>query len=237
MSPGCLGDPRSGGVARTGPRPVRKVGQREVARTSSGRDPISVVFGPREVDRLAVPEENAPVAADVSIRRAFPSDVRAVADLHVRAWQWAYRGQLPDALLDGLATEPREWWWGRVVSGDLGSAGHRLWVAERRRRLVGFVALGPTMDPGAPRTVGEVYAMYVEPDAVGTGVGRELLTHAVAELRLVDFVSATLWVLETNARARRFYEAAGWASDGARKEERAQDAVLREVRYRLDLSP
>jgi GNAT superfamily N-acetyltransferase len=194
------------------------------------------MFGPREVGE-GVLGGSASESADVVIRRASPADVHAVADLHVRAWQWAYRGQLPDSLLDGLASEPRERWWGRVVSGDLRASGHRLWVAERGPRLIGFVALGPTMDPGAPITVGEVYAMYVEPDVVGTGVGRELLAHAVGELRLVDFVGATLWVLETNARARRFYEMAGWVPDGATKEERAQGALLREVRYRIDLSP
>ena len=51
------------------------------------------------------------------------------------------------------------------------------------------------------------------------------------------FSAATLWVLETNARARRFYESAGWAADGATKTDRRGDIELREVRYRRALTP
>ncbi len=42
-------------------------------------------------------------------------------------------------------------------------------------------------------------------------------------------------MLETNVRARRFYETAGWRADGGRKTEQRGDVVLREVRYRVTL--
>ena len=42
-----------------------------------------------------------------SIRLATMADVEALAVLHVRAWQSAYRGLLPDDLLDGISLE--EW--------------------------------------------------------------------------------------------------------------------------------
>lgn len=43
---------------------------------------------------------------------------------------------------------------------------------------------------------------------------------------------ATLWVLEANARARRFYERKGWAVDGAAREEEVGGRRVTEVRYR-----
>jgi len=47
---------------------------------------------------------------------------------------------------------------------------------------------------------------------------------------------AILWVLESNRRARRFYEIAGWIPDGDAKTENRPDGIqLREVRYRIDL--
>lgn len=49
-------------------------------------------------------------------------------------------------------------------------------------------------------------------------------------------MSATLWVLTSNARARSFYERQGWADDGAVKAERRGTAVLEEVRYRRRLA-
>jgi hypothetical protein len=42
----------------------------------------------------------------------------------------------------------------------------------------------------------------------------------------------TLWVLDGNARARRFYERAGLVADGAAKHATFGGATLREVRYR-----
>lgn len=58
-----------------------------------------------------------------------------------------------------------------------------------------------------------------------------------AERGLADagFAEAYLWVLGSNARARRFYEIGGWAADGGTKVERRGEVELREVRYRRDL--
>ena len=42
---------------------------------------------------------------------------------------------------------------------------------------------------------------------------------------------ATLWVLDGSARARRFYEAAGWAPDGEERIEQLPGFAVREVRY------
>jgi hypothetical protein len=46
---------------------------------------------------------------------------------------------------------------------------------------------------------------------------------------------AVLWVLVTNARARRFYEAAGWACDEAVKTEEMVGTTVVETRYRRSL--
>lgn len=40
-----------------------------------------------------------------------------------------------------------------------------------------------------------------------------------------------LWVLEQNTRARRFYEAAGFAADGTREPFEVADVEVPEVRY------
>jgi hypothetical protein len=40
--------------------------------------------------------------AAIVVRRATLDDAPAIARVHVAAWQRAYRGQMPDAVLDGL---------------------------------------------------------------------------------------------------------------------------------------
>jgi hypothetical protein len=47
-----------------------------------------------------------------------------------------------------------------------------------------------------------------------------------------DATDAYLWVVEANARARRFYEREGWSADGAM---RASSFGSTELRYRLAL--
>lgn len=72
---------------------------------------------------------------------------------------------------------------------------------------------------------------------VGRGIGRALLAHALDDLRRHGYQAAMLRVLATNARARRFYEAAGWAPAAVtRTEQHPAGVVLNERRYVIDLA-
>jgi ribosomal protein S18 acetylase RimI-like enzyme len=101
--------------------------------------------------------------------------------------------------------------------------------------LAGFAMTAPSRDPGASPATAEVFAIYLSREAAGQGIGRALFTHAVADLRQCGYEQTTLWVLASNQRARRFYEAAGWSPDGASKSEKRPGATLREVRYHIAL--
>jgi L-amino acid N-acyltransferase YncA len=168
----------------------------------------------------------------VRIRGATPDDVRAVAEIHVASWRWAYEGLIPNEFLDGISVEDREEMWREALTSSVPARG--LVVAEANDGLVGFAAFGPTEDPEAAG-VGEVYAIYVKPEAVGTGAGWELFTRAIGSMRSCGFRSAILWVLEGNERARRFYERAGWAWDGTTGTHRFDCANRPVVRYAMDL--
>ena len=164
------------------------------------------------------------------IREALPADARAIAEIHVRSWQAAYRGQLTDDYLDGLSVDDRLEQHRRSLEEP--PAEWRTWVAQDGDVLAGFVVTGPSQDADATERTGEVYAIYLEPDRVGTGLGRELFEHALADLRDRRFSAVTLWVLETNERARRFYEVAGWRADGTETNERVDCEMRPTVRYR-----
>ena len=73
------------------------------------------------------------------------------------------------------------------------------------------------------------------PAQIRGGLGRQLLDEAVGFLREQGYDEATLWVLASNDRARRFYEGGGWTSDEAVREEAWEGVPLREARYRLRL--
>jgi RimJ/RimL family protein N-acetyltransferase len=80
-----------------------------------------------------------------------------------------------------------------------------------------------------------LYAINIDPHHWGTGVGRALLAAAQAELARLGYAQAVLWVLPDNARARRFYEVAGWTTDGVQRTTEVRGVVVPEVRYRRRL--
>jgi GNAT superfamily N-acetyltransferase len=168
----------------------------------------------------------------VTIRHARIDDAAALGRLHVRAWQAAYRGQMPDDYLDGLRAEERAAGWDRGLQRD--RARHPVLVAERDGRVVGFAVIGAAEEP---QGAGELHAINVDPDHWGTGAGRALLLAAHEQLARLGFAEAVLWVLPGNRRARRFYEAAGWVADGAERSAEVQGVVVPEVRYRRRLEP
>ncbi len=170
----------------------------------------------------------------VTIRDASVADAREIAELHVDAWRWAYRGLMPDAVLDGLSVDDREARWRAELSAPQAGQGCLL-AGSRARSVVGFLSFGPPEEPVADGDLAEVYALYLDRAVVGTGVGRSLLAAGSSRLRDAGFARAFLWVLETNERARRFYERAGWAWDGNTSAHRYDCAELPIVRYAADL--
>ncbi|HEU5421786.1 MAG TPA: GNAT family N-acetyltransferase, partial [Streptosporangiaceae bacterium] len=67
------------------------------------------------------------------------------------------------------------------------------------------------------------------------GLGRMLMAEAVSQLA-AGYEQATLWVLDTNDRARRFYARTGWAEDGAVLQDDSRGFPITEVRYRRSLT-
>jgi ribosomal protein S18 acetylase RimI-like enzyme len=171
------------------------------------------------------------------VRDAVPADAEAIARVHIATWQAAYPHVFPEERLRALeeGRERRTTWWTETIEAYEPRA-HTL-VAVTDAGLVGFIDVRPTRDQDADSDrIGELTAIYVDPEAWGTGAGRRLMAEALERLRASGFEAATLWVLEDNPRARRFYEAAGWALDGSVKEDDFLDMHVREVRYRIELA-
>jgi GNAT superfamily N-acetyltransferase len=142
------------------------------------------------------------------IRPARVEDAEALAGLQTRAWRAAYGGYVEAERLEA-ASEGREDRWREILGGD---GDHGTFVIVGPDAITGFVAVGASRDDDARPGDGELYAIYVEPDLIGSGVGTELLLYGEAELAR-SFTGATLWTFEGNEGARRFYERHGWAPD------------------------
>jgi GNAT superfamily N-acetyltransferase len=97
------------------------------------------------------------------------------------------------------------------------------------------VAVGRSRDDDAAEDVGELRAIYVYPDHWGERIGATLHDAGLASLAAEANTTATLWVLDTNQRARAFYERHGWSLDGDRKPVEIGDVTVTEVRYTIQL--
>lgn len=163
------------------------------------------VIAPEVIDRITVPDDGA------RIRQSF----------RTRPWQRML------VAVDSGAGDP-----GASDSGASASGG-----------IVGYASFGPETDvlnapwphpltaDGEGGRVAELYALYVRPAWWSTGTGRALMDKVLARSAAAGYQSITLWVLRDNQRARRFYDRAGFAPDGATNVLTGLGGVL-EVRYR-----
>lgn len=168
------------------------------------------------------------------IRRARENDAPVIAQIHVLSWRAAYRDQIPGEALNCLSVgESEEEWRGRLR----GAAGteERVWIAEAGGSVAGFLDSRPSGDADVAPMTGELTCMYFLTEWWGKGIGRALLSHTLEDLKGRGFRVVTGWILSANERARSFFEAAGFVTDGPERDEELGGAKIRHVRYRLDL--
>ena len=161
------------------------------------------------------------------VQVAMIEDAETIAAIHVRTWQVAYEGIVPAKFLASLSIQERTNMWRTVISERRGT----VLLAGTRHREVGFISFGPSRDQDGEQKA-EIYAIYVLPQFWHQGAGRELLDEAERRLEGQPVIAFTLWVLEKNLLARRFYEATGFRLDASRKEDIIGGVLLTELRYK-----
>jgi len=166
------------------------------------------------------------------VRQASPEDAKAIAAIHVRAWQVAYQGIVPSTVLSSLSVEEREKIWSR----NLDRRASKTWVAEEGGQVLGWISAAQSRDEDAPPTTGEVWGIYVDPACWRRGVGQRLWSEAEEYLRASGCSGVTLWVLKENARAIAFYESIGLAIEpGLEKAIAMGGTELLEIRLRKQI--
>jgi GNAT superfamily N-acetyltransferase len=192
----------------------------------------------------------------VVIRSASAADAVQVAAVQRASWLAAYRDLIAQEIIDSVTapdggarvrqtfqTRP---WQQMIIAVAPGAGPAAAAQAPSAARVVGYASFGPETEvQGAPwphpvsaagkeGRVAELYALYVHPDWWSTGTGRALMDRVLAVTGGAGYPCITLWVLQGNARARRFYERAGFAPDGASTVLHGLGGVT-EVRYRRAL--
>lgn len=173
----------------------------------------------------------------IEIRRAELGDAEQLGEVAVKAWQWAYRGLMPDDVLDSLRPESRTRAWESWLTGGAGP-GFQAWVAADGDKVIGYAACAParSQENVAAGTM-ELTMIYLLEEHVGTGVGSRLIQTVEASWRDDGAPAAILWMLRTNERTRQFYERHGWVADGEEgSHEIATGMHVPSIRLAKDLS-
>ena len=193
----------------------------------------------------------------ITIRPGSKADSEAISRVLRASWFAAYEGIVAAEIIDRVtaptaALPPPPW--RRTIVAEASPEERQ---PPRRERgegepavspaggVVGFASHGPEREVAAPRPhpltqrgaagqVAELYAIYVDPRWWSTGTGRSLMDEVLAAARAEGYERIVLWVLEKNARARRFYERAGFGPDGGSNVMLELGGVT-EVRYGMPL--
>ncbi len=157
------------------------------------------------------------MADTITIRRATAADAQAIGavfDAAARAG-WTYLGELAQTPM----FTPDEW--DKEVA-DHAPPNVMLVAVDESSAVVGFVAAHPAE--------GELFLLFVHPDAAGRGIGRRLLDAGHDALRAAGCREAFLYTHEQNERALAVYRAAGYRPDGTIRESDFRGTALREPR-------
>ncbi|MES2633508.1 MAG: GNAT family N-acetyltransferase [Pseudomonadota bacterium] len=138
------------------------------------------------------------------VRTADDKDAETIAAVHASSSHAAYEAVAPDA--QSLPMPKRIAFWRDAI--EYGEP--FVHVVMDDARLVGFVGYDRSRDPKSKPTTGEIWALYVEPDAWGTGAGLALWDAAREGLMEEGCIEVTMWIPLRNERALRFAELAGF---------------------------
>lgn len=157
----------------------------------------------------------------MEIRRVTDADdFEKIGNIYAQSWKTAYKGIIPQDFLDSLPGIPpllaqREYSTYVVLDGGT-YIGTSSFHAARDANMNGW---------------GEIISIYLLPEYFGKGYAAPLLRAVVAALSSQGFERIYLWVLEENARARRFYENNGFQCTSDTTKITLGGKELVEIRY------
>lgn len=189
-------------LTRTGRAEFKKLDQgtrvrmESLLKTLTASKRKELVSSLRDIQAAFDARNDAP--APVMLRSPVPGDLgwvihrQAVLYAQEYGWDWTYEALISKILGDYAA--------------DFDASREDGWIAERTGRIIGSIFLMRSDDPQIAR----LRLLYVEPDARGLGLGRQLVETCVERARQLGYRRLTLWTNDVLTAARRIYETSGF---------------------------
>lgn len=149
----------------------------------------------------------------ITIRLAVPTDAPDMTEVHMRSWEVAYKGIVPDEYIQ-KQSKKRPALWQRIITDD----NRTKYVIQKDGKTVGFICVVPTtQDDDKTDDVCELEGIYLHPDFYRQGIGTRAMEFAFDKAYGWNKSFMTLWVFSKNINAIRFYENLGFTPDGKTK--------------------
>lgn len=153
----------------------------------------------------------------MTLRPAHPRDTAALARLKLATFRETFVDEFNIPYPPGeLALFEEASYAPATVAAELADPARATWIAQSGGRMVGYAQVGacklphPEVRPDA----GELYQLYIEKAAQGSGVGRQLLGVALNHLSRTRPGPVWLGVWSGNRKAQDFYMRHGFAKAG-----------------------
>jgi len=162
---------------------------------------VLVLIGSTLATRRAK-EAGQPSAAPVTVRKGGAADLDAIAAIRVNSWKDTYRPLIGGEVMDPLLNvrEHR-----RDMERILNQGHALLLIAEDANHAVAGFALSHLGESGEPF----LESLHVQPGRRSHGIGALLLRETAARWAADGHRSMSLHVVESNLRAKRFYDRFG----------------------------
>jgi ribosomal protein S18 acetylase RimI-like enzyme len=141
-------------------------------------------------------------------------DARILGEIHSQSWKVTYKGIVPNEILDNITIEKRE----KYFEKALEQGWEEDVIIFEDGIAAGLICIGKCRDEDKDHDYGEIWGIYLLPQFWNMGIGTELINWGINELGSRGYKKVSLWVLEENFNARRFYEKIGFKHDGTVKE-------------------
>lgn len=165
---------------------------------------------------------------NIKIRWAVYDDSEALGIIHSQGWKTAYKNIIPDKVLAKITAHERK----KRFEAAIKDKTQETAVLIKNNKVIGFCTLGANRDEDIDNSHGEIWGIYLLDKHWGQGLGKVLVHWGIKELYERGYSKISLWVLEENISARRFYEKIGFIFDGTIKEVEI-GITLKKMRYIL----
>ena len=167
------------------------------------------------------------------VRLATLRDAKAIAELHNSTARESFKSLVTPTPLALPTLEKRQAYWREAIE----YSEPQVLVVLDGDKIAGFVGFDRSRDSGTPPTMGEIWAIYVQPALWGKGAGLALWDAAREGLQEEGCTHVTVWVPLAADRALRFHELAGFKRElNSARTVAVGAARIEEIRLRRSLN-